>query len=175
MARRFTRRFSRRALSLRPVNSIKNYVAVNGSLTGTLAESDLVVAQDDPQTSVTTDVRRGCAVKAIYLIVDVCGLAGTGVLNVADFYLWKNPGNNLTPPGVLVWSGSNEKKFIFKTWSFMIMRNQDGNMPFHWEGWIPIPKIYQRMGTDDTISLVSACTAAVTGHISIRCLYKWYM
>ncbi len=156
------------------VNSVKNFVAINGSLTGTLAETDLAVAVDSPATAVQTDVQRGCLIKAIYLIVDVCGLGGTGVLNVADYYLWKNAGNNLTPPIPTTYGGSNEKKFIFKTWSFMIMRNQDGNMPFHWEGWVKIPKRYQRMGTDDTLSLVSACTAAVTGHISIRALYKWY-
>ncbi len=107
-------------------------------------------------------------------MIDVCGLGGTGVLNIADFYILKNPGNNLTPPAPGSTGGSNEKKFIFREWRFMIMRNQDGNMPFHWEGWIKIPKRYQRMGTDDTLSLNLACTAAVTGHFSFACIHKWY-
>ncbi len=166
--------FRRRSSSLRPVDSMKNYVTVNAGLSSTLLETLIAVAQDNPTTAVTRDVSRGCTIKAIYLFIDVCGLGGTGVLNVADYYLWKNPGANLTAPQPITYGSSNEKKFIFKTWSFMIMRNQDGNMPFHWEGWVPIPKRYQRMGTDDTFSIVSQSTSGVTGHISVRALYKWY-
>ncbi len=108
------------------------------------------------------------------MIVDGCGLGGTGVLNDMAFYLFKNPGNNLAGPGVFVVGTSNEKKFIFRQWKYMIMRNQDGNTPFHWEGWIKIPKRYQRMGTDDIITMVVANTSALTGHFSMQCIYKWY-
>jgi len=59
-------------------------------------------------------------------------------------------------------------------WRAMIMRNQDGNVPYHWEGWIKIPKRYQRMGTDDKWTISIACSAAVTGHASGMFIYKWY-
>ncbi len=107
-------------------------------------------------------------------MVDGCGLGGTGVLNDLDFYLIKNPGDNLTEPAPISVGTSNEKKFVFRQWHFMIMRNQDGNTPFHWEGWIRIPKRYQRFGTDDTLQLVHACTSGLTGHLSLMCIYKWY-
>ncbi len=55
----------------------------------------------------------------------------------------------------------------------MTMRNQDGNPPFHWEGWIKVPKRYQRMGTDDTFRLAFQTTTAA-GHISAQLIYKWY-
>ncbi len=106
-------------------------------------------------------------------MVDGCGLGGTGVLNNMDFYMFKNPGANLTPPAPISVGTSNEKKFVFKTWHFMIMRNQDGNTPFHWEGWVKIPKRYQRMGTDDLIQCVVANTATLTGHFSFMAIYKW--
>ncbi len=130
-------------------------------------------AVDGPVTSVTNDVKRGCTIKAIWLSFDVCGLAATGVLQTTTIYLMKNPGANLTPPTPRTEGSSNEKKFIFRTWNAMTMRNQDGNTPYHWKGWIPIPKRYQRMGTADQLQLVWATTTAA-GHISIQTIYKWY-
>ncbi len=91
-----------------------------------------------------------------------------------DLYLMKNPGDNLTPPSPISVGSSNEKKFVFKQWRFMVMRNQDGNTPFHWEGWIRIPKRYQRMGTDDTFHFADVVTSGVTGHLSGLFIYKWY-
>ncbi len=165
---------NRKALSLRPVNSIKNYFTVSGGLSGTQNRVILAKAVTSPAPAVSNDVSHGCNIKAIYFTVDVCGLAGTGTLNIADFFMWKNPGANLTPPDPVGYGGSNEKKFIFKTWRAMIMRNQDGNVPYHWEGWLRIPKRYQRMGTDDLIEVVMQCTPSVTGHFSLSALYKWF-
>ncbi len=116
----------------------------------------------------------GCQIRAIWASIDGCGLGGTGVLNNMSFYLIKNEGANLTVPAPISWGTSNEKKFIIKAWSFMIMRNQDGNVPFHWEGWIKIPKRYWRMGIDDIWQLVFANTAALTGHFKTEFIYKWY-
>ncbi len=156
------------------VTSIKNVMNSGGGISSTPVESILAKAVNTPLSTVKNDVSNGCIIKAIYVQVDVCGLGGTGVLNIADFYIAKNPGANLTLPAPGAVGTSNEKKFVFKQWRFMIMRNQDGNMPFHWEGWLKIPKRYQRMGTDDTLVFVIACTAAVTGHFSTQYIYKWY-
>ncbi len=156
------------------VNSIKNVANNQQGLSGTAINFRLAKAVTSPAPTVQTDVSHGCIIKALYCFIDVCGLAGTGVLNIADFFLMKNPGDNLAAPDPISQGTSNEKKFIFKTWRFMIMRNQDGNMPFHWEGWIKIPKRYQRMGTDDTIMFRAQCSAGVTGHVSSQFIYKWY-
>ncbi len=88
-------------------------------------------------------------------------------------YLLKNPGANLTPPGVFAVGTSNEKKFVIKQWTYMAMRNQDGNPPYHWEGWIKIPKRYQRMGTDDIWQIVSGINSE-TGHMYLNAIYKEY-
>ncbi len=164
----------RSGMGLRPVDSMKNVTVDSGGLTGTLTEIDLVLSQDNPTTAQQNGVSRGSVVKNIWVSLDTCGLGGTGVLNNFQAYLWKNPGNNLTPPTPGTEGTSNEKKFIFRTWSGMIMRNQDGNAPLHWEGWVRIPKRYQRMGTDDTISIVLVVTSALTGHFFVKSIYKWF-
>ncbi len=169
--------YRRRAFSrgMRPViNSIKNQLLKAVGTTGTIQTLIVAKAVNTPLSTVDSDVSNGCIIKAIWVNVNGCGLGGTGVQNNMNFYIMKNPGNNLTPPAPNAWGTSNEKKFIFKSWQFMIMRNQDGNVPFHWEGWLKIPKRYQRMGTDDVISISVLNTAAVTGHFSIECIYKWY-
>ncbi len=166
---------TRRRRSMLPVvTSIKNQPNFATGITGANTLELFAKAVITPLPTSTTDVSIGCIIKAVWVSLDVCGLLGTGVLNVADIYIMKNPGNNLTPPLASAVGSSNEKKFVFKAWRAMIMRNQDGNVPYHWEGWLKIPKRYQRMGTDDVLELVVACTAAATGHIATQFIYKWY-
>ncbi len=156
------------------ITSIKNQVILSAGTTGTALNNRIVKAVTSPSPTVSSDVSHGCIVKALWVAINGCGLGGTGVLNNMNFYLFKNPGDNLTPPAPISVGTSNEKKQVFRQWMFMIMRNQDGNVPFHWEGWIKIPKRYQRMGTDDTISLVIQNTSGLTGHFSAEIIYKWY-
>ena len=168
-------RFGRRRMGLGSIiDSMKNTKTWAVGTTGGSQTILLAKAKDSPVTTNDTDVKRGSVIKAMYLICDGCGLGGTGVLNNMDFYLWKNVGANLSPPSPVAVGTSNEKRFVFRQWHFMIMRNQDGNLPFHWEGWIRIPRKYQRMATDDTIDLVILNTAALTGHFSGLIIYKWY-
>ncbi len=155
------------------INSEKHIV--DASFTTSTTNTNILVAKavTAPSNTVTTDCHRGGHIKAIWVSLDVCGLAATGVLQTTVIYLIKNPGDNLTEPGVLALGSSNEKKFIFKVWAAMTMRNQDGNNPYHWEGWVKVPKLYQRMGTDDTFQLVFG-TNASTGHGFMNVIYKEY-
>ncbi len=150
---------------------MKNFTS---GVTSSVTTVDIAKAVTAPSPTVTDDVSHGCIIKAIFCSIDGCGLGGTGVINTMDIYIAKNPGDNLTLPSPLSVGSSNEKKFVFKQWRFMVMRNQDGNTPFHWEGWLKIPKRYQRMGTDDTISISFVCTAGVTGHFDAQFIYKWF-
>ncbi len=156
------------------INSVKNTKSFAVGLTGTVAVVDIAKAKDAPVTTVADDVQRGCIIKAVWCSLDACGLAGTGVSNSFSAYVLKNVGANLTPPSAFSVGQSNEKKFIFKQWQSMIMRIQDGPNPYHWEGWIKIPKRYQRMGTDDILQLGVECTTAVTGLCAGLFIYKWY-
>ncbi len=126
-----------------------------------------------PSNTIDTDCHRGGIIKAVWVSLDFCGLAATGVNQRIVCYMMKNPGNNLTPPGVLAVGTSNEKKWVFKMWSAMTMRNQDGNPPYHWEGWVKIPKRYQRMGTDDVLEITIGANSS-TGHFFANFIYKEY-
>ncbi len=154
---------------------MKNSQIINGALSGTQVPLNVAKAVNTPLAgSGAEECSQGAIIKAIWIVLDVCGLGGTGVLNNFSGYLFKNPGNNLTAPSPNAVGTSNEKKFIFKQWSGMIMRNQDGNAPLHWEGWVKIPRRYQRMGTDDTIQMILICSSGVTGHFNTQHIYKWY-
>ncbi len=142
--------------------------------TGTKQTILIAKAVNTPLSTNSADVSQGCMIKAIHCTFDGCGLGGTGVLNNMDFYLIKNPGDNLVLPDPISVGTSNEKKFVFRQWHFMIMRNQDGNTPFHYESWIRIPRRYHRMGTDDTLKVVVINSSGLTGHFSAQFIYKWY-
>ncbi len=162
------RRFTSRKLRLVTINSEKHVVIITGTLSTTNLVSLLAKAVTAPSNTVTTDCHRGGTIKAIWIALDFCGLATSGTIQTSSIYLIKNPGDNLIPPGTFAVGSSNEKKFVFKQWQQMTMRNQDGNPPYHWEGWIKIPKRYQRMGTDDTISIVGGQLGSGGGHISVQ-------
>ncbi len=165
-------RFSTRRRRMLPtVNTEKHVVNFAGSLTSTNEVKDLAKAVTAPSNTVTTDCHRGGHIKAIWISLDMCGLNTSGANLRACAYLFKNPGANLTPPGVLAVGSSNEKRFVIKQWHAMLMRNQDGNPPYHWEGWIKIPRQYQRMATDDIWQIVWGLNTA-TGHAALQCIYK---
>ncbi len=172
--------YRQRAFSRRPrgrgmqvIDSIKNVVSVEASTGTSLGSVNLAIAQDTPVTTTASDVKRGSKIFRIWLEIDCCGLAATGVLQRTGIYLFKNPGANLTAPAVVAVGTSNEKKFVIKQWQYMTMRNQDGNTPNRWAGWIKIPRVYQRMGTDDVWTLVFQ-TSTAAGHISVQAIYKWF-
>ncbi len=166
-------RFGRRRVSLSVINSLKRS-SIQVDTPGTTVQNEILAkAVDNPATTVNNDVKNGCIIKAIWLSLDFCGLAASGVEQTTGVYLFKNPGANLTPPSPFNVGTSNEKKFVIKEWSQMTMRNQDGNPPYHWEGWIKIPKRYHRMGTDDLWQIVFQ-TDTAAGHIKTAFIYKYY-
>ncbi len=164
----------RRYRGVRPtVNSEKHQVEKVIAVTSTNTVEIIAKAVTAPSNTVDTDCHRGGHIKAIWISLDFCGLAASGINQITGVYLMKNPGANLLPPSVFGVGTSNEKKFVIRMWTAMTMRNQDGNPPYHWEGWIKIPKLYQRMGTDDTWVLVYG-TDAFLGHGFHNCIYKEY-
>ncbi len=170
---RYARRGRRRWSSLHPINSIKNIRQESIGITSTQQNLILIRAKEQPVITNVADVQSGCTINSIFLEFDVCGLGGTGVLNDAFIMLFKNPGNNLTVPAIDTAGSSDEKRFILKMWKIMIMRNQDGNAPVHWSGWIPLPKTFKRFGINDELQLCVKSTTALTGHFQYQCIYKW--
>ncbi len=168
------RAFSRQRSSLRPIDSNKNVVDLTGTPGTTIASTTLILTKDSAANTVSNEVERGCSISSIWLSFDVCGLAASGVEQKTGCYLIKNPGSNLASiPNVFAVGTSNEKNNVIKQWSYMTMRNQDGNAVRHWEGWIKIPKGKRRCAADDVWSFAFQ-TDTAAGHITGQCIYKWY-
>ncbi len=155
---------------------MKNIVHDERSITNASSVIDIAVATDNPDPSTSeVDCSQGSIIKAIWFSVDFCGTGASGTNNAVAAYVFKNPGNNLTPPTPSTEGLSNEKKFIFKQWSAMIMATSDGVSSVHWEGWLKIPKRYQRMGLDDKLQFVVAdIVSGLTGHSVVNFIYKYY-
>ncbi len=169
----YRRRGFSKKMRMVTINSEKHLVDQAEALTSTLSDSLIAKAVTAPSNTITTDCHRGGHIKAIWISLDFCGTGTSGSNIRVICYLIKNPGDNLTEPAPFSIGSSNEKKFVFKVWSQMTMRNQDGNPPYHWEGWVKVPRIYQRMGTDDTIRLISGINTE-TGHLFVNAIYKEY-
>ncbi len=166
----------RRRSSLQVIDSIKNipnaFTALAADTTVTVG---LAIAKDTPVTTGTTEVKRGSKIFRIWLEfwISATEVQATAITNGVDLYIIKNPGANLTVPTPSTVGSSNEKKFVFKTWKGLTGTRTEGFPAYSWKGWIKIPKIYQRMGTDDRIDIVARTTAA-DGILCLNAVYKWF-
>ncbi len=155
------------------VDSIKNEVnTVDAVVASTNLIKLLVLAKDTPVTATASHVKRGSKVFRIWVEFWYYGLSAGNTNDIFDAYIMKNPGANLTPPNPGTVGTSNEKKFVFKTWKGLGGNKSLGGVPYTWKGWIKIPKLYQRMGTDDKIELV--VRSATTGNFCMTAIYKWF-
>ncbi len=158
------------------IDSNKNIVSL---FTAAAAAANTAVtiatAVDAAANTSVTEVTRGCKIFKIWveLWIYASEIQAVGITNGFDAYIIKNPGANLTPPSPGAVGSSNEKKFVFKSWKGLTATRTEGGPMYGWKGWIKVPKVYQRMGADDTIALVFRPTGAAI----ITCLnaiYKWY-
>ncbi len=177
MARMQYRRNFRYRSGARPViNSIKNQP---NEFTAGVADTNsfVLIAKgvNTPLSTVSTDVSQGSIIKAVWLELWArnTGTTTPGVTTGIDAYIWKNPGANLTAPAPGSVGTSNEKKFVFKSWKGLTGAGTEGFPAYNWKGWIRIPKIYQRVGTDDLLQLVFRFTG-LAGLLCTNFIYKWY-
>ncbi len=133
----------------------------------------LAVAKDTALTTVQTDVLKGSIIKAIHLKVDIVGTSADDISNVVSIALFKNPGNNLTLPGGNAIGTSNEKKFCFYFTRGLAMGNANNRNPIV-NKWIKVPKVYQRMGTDDQFQLILHMIAGPAATFCWDAIIKYY-
>ncbi len=170
----FRRRGRRQMMS--PINSIKiNPVSLAAVSTSANSISAIAIATDAGLTAGQADVDKGSKIFRVWIELSYTLTATTvdGTSTVMDAYMWKNPGNNLTAPNPGTQGTSNEKKFIFKTWRGLCGARSQGVAPYTWKGWVRIPKVYQRMGVDDRLEIISRATG-IAGVICIGAVLKYY-
>ncbi len=136
---------------------------------------NIALAKNAADNTVVTEVNRQCHIYKIWVEIwaTASATAAEGVTTGFDAYIIKNPGSNLTLPGAGVVGSSNEKKFVFKQWKGLVASRKEGFPAYSWRGWVKVPKVYQRMGTDDVIQLAFVFTG-VAGLLCSEFIYKWY-
>ncbi len=155
------------------VNSIKNNLnTVQGISASTNKTIDIAIASDAHDTTSSSSVTNGSKIFRIWVEFWYYGLSASETNDIIDLYIWKNPGNNLTAPNPGTVGTSNEKKFVFREWKGLAGLKSAGALPYSFRGWIKIPKVYQRMGTDDRFQII--VRSATTGNFCIETIYKWF-
>ncbi len=172
------RGFRRRSFSgfrnrIRPiVNTLKLETnVVNALVAATNNSFTVAIAVDDPATATSNECKNGSKIKAFWYEFWYYGLSPSNTNDIIDMYVIKNPGNNLTPPNPGTVGTSNEKKFVFKEWKGLAGNKSLGGSPYQWRGWIKIPKLYQRMGTDDRLQVITR--TPTTGQLCQKVILKY--
>ncbi len=172
----FRRSFRRRRTPRTIINSEKNIVNnITAGTAGTQATLNVALSVSSADNTSVTEVTRRSKIFKIWVELWASASATTaeGVSTVFDAYLVKNVGSNLTLPGAQVVGSSNEKRFVFKQWKGLVASRKEGFPAYSWRGWIKVPKVYQRMATDDVIQIAFLFTGT-NGLLCTNIIYKWY-
>ncbi len=163
----------RNQLYLRPINSLKHVVDIQGGLTvGTQANNLLVDTVDTPVStdSNTAQVRTGAVVKSIFLNVQIYATSTAALAN-AYMVVMKSPGNNVATPDANSVGQLDTRKLVFHQEMVMMEKNTTGLPRTMFKGVLKIPRHMQRMGVDDAVN-IGLKTPGVTADFCIQCIYK---
>ncbi len=110
----------------------------------------------------------GAVIKAVHLDVSYQSTAASS--DQMDFYVAKRPAGSLPMPPAGITGGDPARRFIFYE-STGINPDDDGAGPTKRQGWLMVPKRYQRMGEDDILLLKA--NAAGIYDLCVKVIYKW--
>ncbi len=171
-------RGSRRALRLRPVNSIKHIVETNGAVSAALQSvTDVINTVDAPVFTSLQNCHVGSNVKALYLRVEVSGRVPAGGIDNIYMGVMKNPANEISViPNLDLVGASDRRKFFIHQEMLMTAPNTNGTFPRTlFKGVILIPRHYQRNGVNDKTQVIlqhRSGEATQTTDFCIECIYK---
>ncbi len=156
----------RSRMALRPINRIKHVVDLS-STTAAAATVNYVIAAatDTPTLGVTNSVETGSKINGVYLRFEVASneAIDLGAIPNFYFYVWKNPGGNLTRPAPNAVGSNDNKRFVIHQEMKMIENKGQGSNPrTMFDGVIVIPKGMRRMGPNDILEVATLCPALDT-------------
>ncbi len=160
---------------LRPVNSLKHVIDVQGGLVaGTKQEVVLADTVDNALNTNADNVQTSSVIKSIFLNIQVAA-SGSGALANVYMYVYKTPSNALNfvaalPDGNTVGT-SDVRKLIFHQEMIMTEKNTTAIARTLFKGVLKIPRHMQRMGIDDRLS-IAMFSPGVTFDFCIQCIYK---
>ncbi len=167
-------RFTRNALRLRPVNSIKKIVENSAVLVaGTVSTNDLVATVDGTAwlDAADTAVPQGCTIHSIYLSV-YGAVNGDGVTPpVFNWYICKNPNNFLVFSSPTALAGNSNRRWVLHQEKGLT--GNSAGTPMAFKGVIKIPPRMRRMGRDDHIQL-RIVSENFGGNFCFQAIYKFY-
>ncbi len=131
-------------------------------------------AVDTATLAVTNEVDRGCKINTVYIECWLYGNAVEGVNSPIEWFIAKNPGNNLTLPNPATQGASDNKKFIFASGKGLVGSSLNGQPGYLIRGWFSIPKRYRRFGSSDRLVLHTRNSTANDLNYCFMAIYKWY-
>ncbi len=167
--------FRRRSQYLRPVNTLKHVIDIQGGLiAGTQAVHDIVLGEDNPVTGSNPDqVNIGSHVRSIFLNLQVAA-TGAGALANVYMIIFGNPGGQIAdgtfPEGNVV-GNSDLRKFVFHQEMIMTEKSTTAFPRTLFRGVLKIPRKYNRIGANDKIS-IGIFSPGVTYDFCFQCIYK---
>lgn len=172
---------SRRALRMRPVNSLKHVIDSTGTVfqgTQSVIDIALVDANPDPEVS-PTKVTIGCNISSIFLRVDVIGvIAASGTDNVYMAVI-KNPSSEISIANIDKVGISNDRKWVIHQEMAMLTPFEaTGTTGFPrtiFKGVIRIPGKYKRFGVKDKLQVLlqhSVSEPSQTTRFCLQSIYK---
>ncbi len=166
----------RRQRNIRPVNSIKHVVDLQGAIpVNTKVTNDLMLAVQDPDPTVAKEINNGCAINSIFLNVQSYVTSTAALANIY-MYVWKNPGSNIAiaqvPDGNKVGT-SDLRKLVIHQEMNMGEKNTTAIPRTLFKGVIKIPRHMRRFGITDVLR-IEMFSPGVTHDFCIQCIFKEY-
>ncbi len=160
--------------NIRPVNSIKHVVDVQGGLlVDAVTNNDLIHATDNPVQTDAHDVKSGSVVNSIFLNLQ-SAVSSTAALANMYMTIYKNPGENIAiaqvPKGNAV-GISDMRKLVIHQEMIMGEKNTTAIPRTVFKGVIKLPRHMRRFGFNDVLVL-SLYSPGVTWDFCAQCIYK---
>ncbi len=160
---------------LRPINSIKHVVDVQGAIpVATKTIVSLIKGVINPDlTTDTTKCEAGSKVFSLFLNVQVVATSEAALSN-SYFILYKNPQGNIPAANIPNANATGAHEFrrqIFHTEMAMMADTSESIPIVLFKGVLKIPKVYQTMRQDDVIEL-QLFQPGTTSDFCVECIYK---
>ncbi len=163
--------FRRRSQSLRPVNRIKHVVdGQQAAAIGANAAFAIIQSVDAPVQANTAECVTGSTVNGIYIHAEAVATSAAALPNLY-FYIWKNPGGNLTRPAFNQVGLNDNKRYVFHQSMVMFQRVVNSNPRVVFDGVIAIPKHLRRNGPEDVTEVIMG-SPGITTELCLQAHYK---
>ncbi len=164
----------RRMGAMHPINKIKHVVDSSATVAQAVQGNFIVAtATDTPTLADRTGVETGSKINGFYIRFEVASNEAVDLGAIPNFYffIWKNPGGNVTAPVPNAVGSNDNKRFVIHQEMSMIENKGQGSNPRTiFNGVVVVPKGMRRMAPNDQWTIETLCPALATA----QCLQVHY-